>query len=200
MKSCLKKNWFSFLIGCIIGIPLSLYAVNHREPARIPVYYDPGLFEQFSVEPEHTEPAEQEEIFEAFEVYEITPDDLKLEYYYDSLELLALCVEAEAGDQGLYGKKLVADVVLNRVDSPDFPDNITDVILQCGNNGVYQFSVVGDGRIYAVEPTEETFQAVREELESRTNKDILFFTAEGFSPYGSAWEKVGDHYFSTERK
>lgn len=200
MKSCLKKNWFSFLIGCIIGIPFSLYAVNHREPARIPVYYDPGLFEQFSVEPEHTEPAEQEEIFEAVEVYEITPDDLELEYYYDSLELLALCVEAEAGDQGLYGKKLVADVVLNRVDSPDFPDNITDVILQCGNNGVYQFSVVGDGRIYAVEPTEETFHAVREELESRTNKDILFFTAEGFSPYGSAWEKVGDHYFSTERK
>lgn len=200
MKSCLKKNWFSFLIGCIIGIPFSLYAVNHRESARIPVYYDPGLFEQFSVEPEHTEPAEQEEIFEAVEVYKITPDDLELEYYYDSLELLALCVEAEAGDQGLYGKKLVADVVLNRVDSPDFPDNITDVILQCGNNGVYQFSVVGDGRIYAVEPTEETFQAVREELESRTNKDILFFTAEGFSPYGSAWEKVGDHYFSTERK
>ena len=138
MKSYLKKNWFSFLIGCIIGIPFSLYAVNHREPARIPVYYDPGLFEQFSVEPEHTEPVEQEEIFEAFEVYEITPDDLELEYYYDSLELLALCVEAEAGDQGLYGKKLVADVVLNRVDSPDFPDNITDVILQCGNNGVYQ--------------------------------------------------------------
>lgn len=200
MKSYLKKNWFSFLIGCIIGIPFSLYAVNHREPARIPVYYDPGLFEQFSVEPEHTEPVEQEEIFEAFEVYEITPDDLELEYYYDSLELLALCVEAEAGDQGLYGKKLVADVVLNRVDSPDFPDNITDVILQCGNNGVYQFSVVGDGRIYAVEPTEETFQAIREELESRTNKDILFFTAEGFSPYGSAWEKVGDHYFSTEKK
>lgn len=197
MKSYLKKNWFSFLIGCIIGIPFSLYAVSHREPARIPVYYDPGLFEQFSVEPEHTEPAERNETFES---YEITPDDLKLEYYYDGLELLALCVEAEAGNQGLYGKKLVADVVLNRVDSPDFPDTITDVILQCGNNGVYQFSVVCDGRIDAVEPTEETFQAVREELERRTNKDILFFTSEGFSPYGSAWEKVGDHYFSTERK
>lgn len=197
MKSYLKKNWFSFLIGCIIGIPFSLYAVNHREPTHIPVYYDPGLFEQFSIEPERTEPAERNE---AFESYEITPDDLEAEYYYDSLELLALCVEAEAGNQGLYGKKLVADVVLNRVDSPDFPATITDVILQCGNNGVYQFSVVGDGRMDAVEPTEETFQAVREELESRTNKDILFFTSEGFSPYGSAWEKVGDHYFSTERK
>ena len=194
MKSCLKKNWFSFLIGCIIGIPFSLYAVNHREPARIPVYYDPGLFEQFSVEPEHTEPAEQEEIFEAVEIYEITPDDLELEYYYDSLELLALCVEAEAGDQGLYGKKLVADVVLNRVDSPDFPDNITDVIMQPN-----QFSVVPDGRIWTVEPSEETFEAIREELEQRTNTDIIFFTSEGYSPYGEPWGKIGDHYFSTKK-
>lgn len=190
MKNYLKKNWFSFLIGCIIGIPFSLYAVNYREPSQIPVYYDPGLFEQFSVEAEPLpEPAEQEEALE------IVPDDLELEYYYDSLELLALCVESEAGNQGLIGKKLVVDVVLNRVDSPDFPDNITDVIMQRN-----QFSVVGDGRIYAVEPTEETFQAIREELESRTNREILFFTAEGFSPYGSAWKKIGDHYFSTERK
>ena len=192
MKSYLKKNWFSFLIGCIIGIPFSLYAVNHREPARIPVYYDPGLFEQFSVEPEHTEPVEQEEIFEAFEAQ---PDDLESEYYYDSLELLALCVEAEAGNQGLYGKKLVVDVVLNRVDSPDYPDNIPDVVMQRN-----QFSVVLDGRIWMGEPSEETFEAIREELEQRTNTEIIFFTSEGYSLYGEPWGKIGDHYFSTGRK
>lgn len=176
MKSYLKKNWFSFLIGCIIGIPFSLYAMNHRELNAIPVYYNPVLLEQFSVESEHTEPAEQNE---AFEPYEITPDDLETEYYYDSLELLALCVEAEAGNQGLYGKKLVADVVLNRVDSPDFPDNIADVIMQKN-----QFSVVLDGRIWTAEPSEETFEAIREELEERTNHEVIFFTAEGYSPYG----------------
>ncbi len=197
MKNYLKKNLFSFLIGCAIGIPFSLYAVNHREPARIPVYYDPGLFEQFSMEPEQAEPIEPEEIIES---YDLIPDDLELEYYYDSLELLACCVEAEAGNQGLYGKKLVTDVVLNRVDSPDFPDNITDVILQCGSNGVYQFSVVSDGRIFTVEPSEETFEAIREELEIRTNSEILFFTSEGYSPYGEPWGKIGDHYFSTERR
>lgn len=89
MKSYLKKNLFSFLIGCIIGIPFSLYAVNHKEPATILVHYDPGLFEQFSVEPEHNEPPEQTETVEA---YEMAPDDLESECYYDSLELLALCV------------------------------------------------------------------------------------------------------------
>lgn len=202
MKSYLKRNIVSFLIGCAIGLPVSIYAVNHREPATIPVYYDPGLFEQFSVETESTEhPGSVEQVeVTGYEVYEMTPEDLAEEAYYDSLELLACCVEAEAGNQGLYGKKLVVDVVLNRVDSTDFPDNITDVILQCGSNGVYQFSVVGNGSIWTVEPSDETFQTVREELEARTNSEILFFTSEGFSPYGDAWAQVGDHYFSTERR
>lgn len=192
MKSCLKKNLFSFLIGCIIGIPFSLYAVNHREPAQIPVYYDPGLFEQFSVEPEQPEPIEPEE---SLEPYEMTAEELEEELFCDSLELLALCVESEAGNQGLYGKKLVVDVVLNRVDSPNYPDNITDVIMQQN-----QFSVVLDGRIWTVEPSEETFEAIRQELEVRTNTEIIFFTSEGYSPYGEPWGKVGDHYFSTERR
>ena len=192
MKSYLKKNFFSFLIGCMIGIPVSLYAVNHREPAQIPVCYDSGLFEQFSVEPERHEPAERKD---TPETYEAQPDDLESEYYYDSLELLALCVEAEAGNQGLYGKKLVVDVVLNRVDSPDYPDNIPDVVMQRN-----QFSVVLDGRIWTVEPSEETFEAIREELEQRTNTEIIFFTSEGYSPYGEPWGKIGAHYFSTGRK
>src|SRR5574344_141889 len=145
---------------------------------------------------EQTEQVEQkitdeEDLKVNFQSYEMTPDDIALEEYYDSLELLACCVEAEAGNQGLVGKKYVGDVVLNRVDDEDWPYNITDVIMQQN-----QFSVVLDGRIWEVEPTEETFQAVREELEHRTNNEVLFFTSEGFSQYGTAWKKIGDHYFS----
>lgn len=186
MKNYLKKNFVSFLIGCILGIPFSIYAENHREPATIPVYYDPRLFEQFT---------EHESELNEKKTCEVQEDDLEEELYYDSLELMAFCVEAEAGNQDLYGKRLVVDVILNRVDSPNFPDNITDVIMQEN-----QFSVVLDGRIWTVEPSEETFEAVRLELESRTNTEVIFFTSEGFSRYGVAWEKVGDHYFSTERR
>ena len=92
MKNYLKKNFVSFLIGCIIGIPFSLYAVNHQESAAIPVYYDPGLFEQFSVELEQPEPVEPEE---SPEPYEMTAEELEEELFCDSLELLALCVESE---------------------------------------------------------------------------------------------------------
>ena len=49
---------------------------------------------------------------------------------YDSIDLLAKCVEAEAGNQGLYGKQLVVDVILNRVDSDSFPNTIEEVIKQ----------------------------------------------------------------------
>lgn len=189
MINYLKKNFVSFLIGCVIGIPLSVYAVNHKEPSTIPVHYDTELFEQ-------TEQVEQkitdaEDLKVNFQSYETTDEDIALEEYYDSLELLALCVEAEAGNQGLIGKKHVVDVILNRVDDADYPDNITDVIMQQN-----AFSVVVDERIWEVEPTEETFQAVREELEHRTNNEVLFFTSEGYSQYGTDWKKIGDHYFS----
>lgn len=187
MIDYLKKNVLSFIIGCLIGLPISLYAVNHQTPSTTLVYYDPGLFEQFNNNVEQIE-----KLNINFQVYEMTEEELAEEMYYDSLELLALCVEAEAGNQGLIGKKYVVDTVLNRVDSDDFPDNITDVIMQQN-----QFSVVLDGRIWEVEPTEETFQAVQEELENRTNYDVLYFTTEGFCQWGTAWKKVGDHYFST---
>ena len=194
MINYLKKNIVSILIGCIIGIPLALYEVHHQEPATTPVHYDSGLFEQF----EQTEQPEKSEADENlnvnFQVYEMTPDDIALEEYYDSLELLALCVEAEAGNQGLYGKQLVVDVILNRVDDPDFPNCIYDVIMQKN-----QFSVVSDGRINQVTPTEETYEAIKLEIEHRQNTEILFFTAEGFSKYGTPWMKIGDHYFSTKK-
>jgi spore germination cell wall hydrolase CwlJ-like protein len=55
-----------------------------------------------------------------------TPETLALEDYYDQLELLALCVEAEAGNQDQMGKRLVVDVILNRVDSPNYPNDTAE--------------------------------------------------------------------------
>jgi len=135
----------------------------------------------------------EEAKMEAQEAQEEAQRQIEEEKYYDELETLACCVEAEAANQGLKGKQYVVDVILNRVNSPDFPDTITGVIYQ-----PHQFSVVSDGRINQVSPTEETYKAVTMELESRLNYDVLYFTAEGFTPYGTAYAKIGDHYFSTK--
>lgn len=126
------------------------------------------------------------------EAHACTPDEVTEEEYYDSLELLALCVEAEAGNQSLEGKRMVVDVILNRVDHPDWPNTIAEVIAQ-----PYEFTTYWDGSIDRVDPKEETFEAVRMELESRTWTKLYYFTANSYGKYGTPWEKVGDHYFST---
>lgn len=124
----------------------------------------------------------------------ISPEEIAEEEYYDSLELLAVCVEAEAGNQDLDGKRMVVDVILNRVDDLDWPDTITGVITE-----KKAFSSYWNGAMDNVwEPSEETFQAVRMELENRSWPGIYYFSAEGYSQYGTPWKKVGDHYFSTK--
>ena len=124
-------------------------------------------------------------------VHEYTEEDMECELYDDSLELLAICVEAEAGNQDLKGKRLVVDVILNRVDSDRFPNDIESVITQVG-----QFSSYWDGHMDAVyEPSEETFEAVKMELEDRLDSEVLFFTEGRYNPYCEPMFKYGAHYF-----
>lgn len=111
---------------------------------------------------------------------------------YNDLELLAHCVQAEAGNQDLYGKQLVVDVILNRVDSDEFPNSIEGVITQRR-----QFSVWSNGSIHRVTPDSETYESIRTELEERTDNTIIFFTAGKYNPCGTPAYKYGDHYFST---
>lgn len=124
----------------------------------------------------------------------VTAAEQEQENYYDNLELLAICVEAEAGNQSLEGKRMVASVILNRVDDKDFPDTVEGVISQKG-----QFASYWDGGMDRItEPSEETILAVQMEVVERGWQGLIYFTAEGFSEYGTPWKKVGDHYFSTK--
>lgn len=107
----------------------------------------------------------------------------------EEFDYLCRCVEAEAGDQDYLGKCYVVDVILNRVDSKYFPDNVVDVI-----NEPRQFEVVLNGRINKVEVTESTRQAVMEELIDRKNYEILFFCMWKFD-WCEFLFKHGDHYF-----
>lgn len=84
-------------------------------------------------------------------------------------------VEAEAGTEDIKGRVLVANVIMNRVKHPEFPDTVTDVIWEY-DNGVPQFSPVADGRINEVTVTEETKEAVRQALEGTDySQGALFF-------------------------
>lgn len=128
------------------------------------------------------------------DMLEETKDGLEAELWTDSLEYLACCVEAEAGNQSELGKRLVCDTVLNRFDSGKY-DTLYDVINE-EHNGVYQYSVVGDGRIFKVTPTEETYRIVNEELMNRTSTEVLYFRTKHYHTFGTPMFKEDDHYFS----
>lgn len=110
----------------------------------------------------------------------------------EEIELLALVTIAEAEGESEYGKRLVIDTILNRVDSNRFPDTISGVIYQKDH-----FTSMWNGRADRCRVTDEVRQLVREEMEFRTNSDVLFFTAGEYGRYGTPAFQVGNHYFCT---
>lgn len=106
---------------------------------------------------------------------------LDKEYQYnlskEDLEVLLRIVEAEAGGEDEEGKLLVANVVLNRVKSEEFPNTVTEVVFQ-QENGVTQFSPVRNGRYWTVKISEETVDAVERALSGEDiSQGALYFAA-----------------------
>ncbi len=110
-----------------------------------------------------TEPETEPEV--PVRVVECTEED-----YYNLLRI----VEAEATGGDVTSKMLVANVIINRVISPRFPDTITEVIFQ--GNGE-QFQPVSDGRFYTVQITEGTVEAVERALAGENNAGGAYFFA-----------------------
>lgn len=96
---------------------------------------------------------------------------------------LVRIVEAEATGLDIKAKILVANVVINRVFSKNFPDNVTDVIFQ--GNGE-QFQPVMDGRYYSVVLTDTSYEAVDRALIGEDySEGALFFAATASAGEGS---------------
>ena len=103
-------------------------------------------------------------------------------------EVLLRIVEAEATAEDVKGRMLVANVILNRVLSSKFPDNITDVVFQ--NNGkTYQFSPIKDGRYWSVTVSDLTREAVERVLNGEDySQGALYFAARKLAnPNNMSW-------------
>ena len=124
---------------------------------------------------------------------EDSQEQIEEEIYLGELEILAQLVEAEAGNQDFEGKCLVVDCVLNRVESPLFPDTISGVIFQEG-----QFSVITNGAFEraAWNMKESDYAAVMVETELHTNKEVLYFNNSRFVSGSGTPFKVGGHWFN----
>ncbi|MGI6575213.1 MAG: cell wall hydrolase [bacterium] len=122
-------------------------------------------------------------------------------YTKEELDWLARLVHAEAKGEPLAGKIAVANVVINRTKSPNFPDSIQKVIFQ-KVNGRYQFCPVANGSIYA-EPAPEAIKAAKLALEGKaTITEAVYF----YNPKlaSSSWIRtrpvinvIGNHNFAS---
>lgn len=108
-------------------------------------------------------------------------------YDGDWLNLLAHLIFAEAGNQPMRGKIAVGNVVLNRVNSPLFPNTLYRVVYQSN-----QFSVVNDGAINKT-PSEEAVTAAKLCLEGAKVTDALFFNVRGLR----CWAALNRPYVTT---
>ena len=122
------------------------------------------------------------------EVEEVKEEPVQTSLGVTDEEFEALCMIGmnEAGNQGTQGIRYVIACVLNRVDDPKRPNDILGVIYEPN-----QFWTKGVNR-----PTEEVKEAVRLELQNRSDYTIEYFRTGDYTPYGKAKFVYKDHFFS----
>lgn len=116
----------------------------------------------------------------------------------EELLLLQKIVMAEAEGEPYEGKVAVANVVLNRLRSANFPDTIYDVIYQKS-----QFSPVQNGRLDKVKPDQDSIDAVTSALRGHqevTDDTYYFLSLKLATDLTIARTKeetkvIGDHTF-----
>ncbi|KJF26401.1 cell wall hydrolase [Clostridium aceticum] len=113
---------------------------------------------------------------------------------------LSRIIHAEAGAEPYQGKVAVGNVVLNRVNSREFPNTIYNVIFEYYKN-IPQFSPVAEGTIYNT-PSQESIQAAQDALRgSRPVGNATYFfnpdkaTGQWIVSNKSYVTRIGDHVF-----
>lgn len=113
----------------------------------------------------------------------------------EEFDLISRVVEAESDrSPDLEGRVLIALVLFNRVESGDFPGDITSVCTQSG-----QFQVVYEGTIWSVGRTNMSDWAILEaqrRIEAGLAPNVMYFNNSGYA-YGEPYDYVGGNYFVT---
>ena len=109
--------------------------------------------------------------------YEVLEHTMKYQLSDKDYDALRRIVGAEAGGEDQNGKLLVANVVLNRVNSEIFPDTVLEVVMQ-REQGIAQFSPTVDGRYQSVKISDDTQKAVERALYGEDiSQGALYFCA-----------------------
>jgi len=111
------------------------------------------------------------------------------EYTPEEIVLIATVAQSEAGNQTELGRRLVIDCILNRVETDEFPDTVSSVILQRGQFTSRRLS-----------PPPEVIKWAAYEIYFRTNSEVLWFRTGQYHEYGEPICQEGSHYFSGKKE
>lgn len=114
---------------------------------------------------------------------------------YDAMDLywLSRIISAESGGEPLRGQIAVGNVVLNRVESDEFPDTIPEVIFD--RVDAVQFEPVENGTVYRT-PTAQAVDAARRVLDGESViGEAMYFYAPALSP--GVWINANRTYYQT---
>ena len=96
------------------------------------------------------------------------------EYNDNDIYWLSRIIEAESSGEPMEGKIAVGNVIINRKESPDFPDTVYEVIFE-KTKGKYQFTPVKNNTIYNT-PSSDSLIAAKHALnDTELAGDALFF-------------------------
>lgn len=97
--------------------------------------------------------------------------DNTVQINYIDGQILMRIAAAEATTEGTYGMFLVMNVVMNRVQSPDYPDTVWGVVSQ-----PFQFQPITNGTYYTVDIPPEAHEALAMlECNKDNNHEIIAF-------------------------
>jgi len=130
------------------------------------------------------------------EVHSASQADAASMYSEEELLWLARITMVEAGYEPYEGQLAVANVILNRVKDPRFPDTIYDVIHAPG-----QFPPALNGKLKDVEPSESVWKAVRAAASGENNVPGAVYFHNPKVASGGFWKsltevaRIGNHRF-----
>lgn len=116
-------------------------------------------------------------------------------YTEKDLQILANAVYGEARGEPYEGQVAVAAVILNRLESPEFPDTISGIIFQ-----PLAFTAVADGQIW-LEPNERAKEAVLDALNGwDPSENALYYFNPATATSKWIWSRsqikqIGEHIF-----
>lgn len=120
----------------------------------------------------------------------------------EEVKYLAMAIFYEAQGESHAGKEAVADVVLNRVDHPEFANSVKKVITSRGQFQWYHNRSLRGGRVFNPSKEKEIMklakkkymQHVMDVRKDTTKKAIFFSTGRKPAPRARLIKKVGNHY------